>query len=416
MAKTIGILGSTGSIGTQALEVIRELNSRPETVANPHYAVKVLSCGANRELLLAQAREFGPEVLCTGRAEDAEWLRAELTAARGRGEGTPREVRVLYGDEGLVQAAATKTDITLTAIVGMRGLRPTLAAIAAGNDIALANKETLVAGGNIVMRAARDKGVRILPVDSEHSAVFQCLESSFASGRNAVEKLILTASGGPFRGYSRAQLEAVTPAEALNHPTWKMGGKITVDCATMMNKGLEVIEAAHLFELPPERIEVRVHPQSIVHSMVEFIDGSVLAQLGNPDMKVPIQLALTWPFRARSETKRLDLAEIGQLTFERPRTDAFPCLTLAYRALSEGGLLPAVLNGANEAAVELFLKDRLGFTGIPAVIEAAMNAFPSEEFAGADAAYEDKTSSGLRAVLAADNWAREFVRRSVICQ
>ena len=414
MARTIGILGSTGSIGTQTLEVIRELNSRPETMANPHYTVKVLTCGANRDLLLAQAREFRPEVLCTGKREDADWLREELAAARKRGEEIGPGVNILYGDEGLTQAAATKTDITVTAIVGMRGLRPTLAAIGAGNDIALANKETLVAGGSIVMRAAREKGVRILPVDSEHSAVFQCLESAFASGRNAVEKLILTASGGPFRSYTPAQLEAVTPAEALRHPTWKMGGKITVDCATMMNKGLEVIEAAHLFGLPPERIDVRVHPQSIVHSMVEFIDGSVMAQLGNPDMKVPIQLALTWPFRARSETKRLDLGEIGQLTFERPRTDAFPCLALAYRALGEGGVLPAVLNGANEAAVESFLKGRLGFTGIPAIIEAAMNAFPGDLPAGADNAAENNTAPELRAVLAADNWAREYVRRSIL--
>ncbi|MBR7062640.1 MAG: 1-deoxy-D-xylulose-5-phosphate reductoisomerase [Clostridia bacterium] len=414
MARTIGILGSTGSIGTQTLEVIRELNSRPETMANPHYTVKVLTCGANRELLLSQAREFRPEVLCTGKREDADWLREELAAARKRGEEIDPGVNILYGDEGLTQAAAMKTDITVTAIVGMRGLRPTLTAIGAGNDIALANKETLVAGGSIVMRAAREKGVRILPVDSEHSAVFQCLESAFASGRNAVEKLILTASGGPFRSYTPAQLEAVTPAEALRHPTWKMGGKITVDCATMMNKGLEVIEAAHLFGLPPERIDVRVHPQSIVHSMVEFIDGSVMAQLGNPDMKVPIQLALTWPFRARSETKRLDLAVIGQLTFERPRTDAFPCLALAYRALGEGGVLPAVLNGANEAAVESFLKGRLGFTGIPAIIEAAMNAFPGDLPAGADNAAENNTAPELRAVLAADNWAREYVRRSVL--
>ncbi len=393
-AKRLAILGSTGSIGTQTLDVVR---SHPEL-----FRVDALAANTSDEALERQIEEFHPAVAV---------LVDENAAARLR-ERYRGNTEILSGEAGLRTAATfDEVDTVVTSMVGFAGLAPTLAALKARKTIALANKETLVVAGELVTALAKEKGVSILPVDSEHCALFQCLQGE---RRDTVERLILTASGGPFRGKTTEELKSVTVADCLRHPTWSMGKKITVDSATLVNKGLEVIEAHWLYDVPYEKIEVAVHPQSIVHSMVEFIDGSVMAQLGNPDMKVPIQLALTWPFRARSETKRLDLAEIGQLTFERPRTDAFPCLALAYRALGEGGVLPAVLNGANEAAVESFLKGRLGFTGIPAIIEAAMNAFPGDLPAGADNAAENNTAPELRAVLAADNWAREYVRRSVL--
>ncbi len=402
MVRRIGILGSTGSIGTQTLEVIRELNASAGAAGGAEYRVCVLTCGSNRELLLKQILEFLPETVCIASGDDAKWLGRELTSAGG---GIASGAKILYGDDGLEEAASVPLDLLVTAIVGMRGLKPTVKAIRAGTDIALANKETLVAAGEAVMSLAAEMNVRILPVDSEHSAIFQCLESSFAGGRSSVDELILTASGGPFRTYSARELESVKPSDALRHPTWKMGGKITVDCATMMNKGLEVIEAMHLFGLPPEKIGVNVHPQSIVHSMVRFCDGSVIAQLGNPDMKVPIQLALTYPARRPSRTPVLDLTAIGSLTFEKPRTDVFPCLGTAYEAARRGGAYGAVLNGADEAAVELFLKGKIGFNAIPKAVEAAMEAYdgPARAEGGAD--------DGVRLAVEADRLARDYVRR-----
>ena len=397
--KRIGILGSTGSIGTQTLEVVRELNARPETQDNPHIQICALAAGRNVERIAQQAIEFQVPVICIERAEDVPALRTLLGN---------HQADILTGAEGLCTLSAMPMDLLVTAIVGMRGLKPTLTAIAQGTDIALANKETLVAAGTLVMAAAKEKGVKILPVDSEHSAVFQCLRSAGKGGDKETEKIILTASGGPFRSYTKEQLAGVTLEAALNHPTWKMGGKITVDCASMMNKGLEVIEAMHLFDVPVSQIDVVVHPQSIIHSMVMFRDGSVLAQLGNPDMKVPIQLALTDPYRTDSETRRLDLAEIGQLTFERPNKEVFPCLRLAYEAAAKGGTLPAVMNGANEQAVDFFLKKQMNFTDIPYIIERVMESHVS----GKGEAFLENPN--LEDILRCDAWAKEEVRR-LIC-
>ena len=389
--KKIGILGSTGSIGTQTLEVVRE---------NKDIEVLGLAAGNNIKLLEEQIREFRPKLVAVWTEEKAKELRENIKDL---------DVKVVSGMEGLIEVAVLDdTEILVTAIVGMRGLKPTLTAIAQGTDIALANKETLVAAGSLVMAAAQAKGVKILPVDSEHSAVFQCLRSAGKGGANETEKILLTASGGPFRGYTKEQLAGVTLEAALNHPTWKMGGKITVDCASMMNKGLEVIEAMHLFHVPVSQIDVVVHPQSIIHSMVMFRDGSVLAQLGNPDMKVPIQLAITDPYRTDSETRRLDLAEIGQLTFERPDIEVFPCLRLAYEAAAKGGTLPAVMNGANEQAVEFFLKKQMNFTDIPYTIERVMEAHVN----GQGEAFLENPD--LDDILRCDAWAKAEVRR-LIC-
>lgn len=396
--KRIGILGSTGSIGTQTLAVVRELNARPETEANPHIQICALSAGRNIERLARQAIEFDVPVLCIEREEDRQQLQTLLG---------DKQAEILVGGEGLCQLAAKPMDLLVTAIVGMRGLRPTLTAIGQGTHIALANKETLVAAGSIVMGAAREKGVKILPVDSEHSAVFQCLRSAGAGLSREIEQIILTASGGPFRGYTKEQLNAVTLEAALNHPTWKMGGKITVDCASMMNKGLEVIEAMHLFQVPVSKIDVVVHPQSIVHSMVMFQDGSVIAQMGNPDMKVPIQLAVTDPYRAKSETTRLNLAEIGKLTFEKPDMEVFPCLRLAYEAAGQGGTLPAVMNGANEQAVEFFLRRQMKFADIPYIIEQVMRM----HMQGNGEAFVAEPT--LEDILRCDAWAKAEVRRLV---
>ncbi len=396
--KRIGILGATGSIGTQTLAVVRALNGRPESEGNPHIEVCALAAGRNIALLAEQAIEFQVPVLAISNEADVSALRRLLG---------DHQAEILVGADGLCDLAGRPMDLLVTAIVGMRGLKPTLTAIEQGTDIALANKETLVAAGDLVMDAARKHGVQILPVDSEHSAVFQCLRSCGKGGAKETEKIILTASGGPFRGYTKDQLAGVTLEAALNHPTWKMGGKITVDCASMMNKGLEVIEAMHLFQVPVSQIEVVVHPQSIVHSMVMFQDGSVLAQLGNPDMKVPIQLAITDPYRAISETRRLDLAEIGKLTFERPDLDVFPCLRLAYHAAAVGGTLPAVMNGANEQAVDFFLKKQMKFTDIPYIIEQVMLRHEQ----GSGEAWLQNPN--LENILGCDAWAKAEVRRLV---
>jgi 1-deoxy-D-xylulose-5-phosphate reductoisomerase len=424
MVKTIGILGSTGSIGTQTLSVIRELNSAPESPSNPHYKVSMLSCGRNVDLFLRQIAEFRPETVCVSDNDAAARLKEMLEAGGVDLDGVDGEGRVhfampriLWGDEGLEEAAGGGYDLLLTAVTGMRGLKPTVRAIEAGTDIALANKETLVAGGELVMRKAKEKGVEILPVDSEHSAVFQCLKSAFKGGYASVAKIILTASGGPFRSLEKGKFEEITAAMALDHPTWKMGRKITVDCATMMNKGLEVIEAMHLFGMTPDRIDVLVHPESIVHSMVEFTDGSVAAQLGLPDMKTPIRLALTYPYRGCSPDRRLDLSETARLTFEKPRFDVFRCLGLAYEAARTGGTLPAVMNGADEVIVEEFLRGKVRFTQIPEIIEKTMEAHmsPGSGLGGGPGGAFVKEPD-IQAVLQADGRAREYVRRIINCQ
>jgi len=346
--KKITILGSTGSIGTQSLEVIR---NNPE-----RFRVEALTCGANAELLSEQIKEFRPALAVTGSEADALRLSKEFPGTE-----------FAWGREGLIAAAEGGCDMVLNSLMGMRGLEPTYHAIKAGKDIALANKETLVAGGQLVMDAVAEHGVKMLPVDSEHSAIFQCLEGN--EGR-PVKKILLTASGGPFRGYSLEELEKVTLEQALKHPKWTMGAKITIDSATMMNKGLEVIEAKWLFGVEADDIQILVHPQSIVHSAVEFMDTSVIAQLGVPDMKIPISLALGYPDRLASNDPSLDFFGQGaNLTFEKPDPEVFKCIRLAYDAIKAGGSYPAALNGANEVLVDLFLKKQIRFIDIQNTLE-----------------------------------------------
>lgn len=396
----IAILGSTGSIGTQTIQVVRELNSRKETDSNPHIRIIALAAGSNVEVLAKQAVEFDVKILSVKSDEDA--IKLEKCLARLKPGYRPE---IYYGADGLLKVATAEVTILVTAIVGMIGLKPTLAAIKKGINIALANKETLVAAGEIVMNAAKESNVKILPVDSEHSAIFQALNGMNEKDCNAVKKIILTASGGPFRGRSYDSLENVTLTETLCHPTWNMGSKITVDSATLMNKGLEVIEAMHLFAVSPNEIEVVVHPQSIIHSAVMYKDGSVIAQMGNPDMKVPIQLALTYPYRADSDTKILNLPEIGKLTFEKPDTDAFPCLAHAFRAAGIGGTLPAIMNGANEAVVGLFLENKIKFNDIQYYVSKAMEAHMTSH----ECPFESHPS--LEKIIEADKWARNFVKK-----
>ncbi|MBE6031652.1 MAG: 1-deoxy-D-xylulose-5-phosphate reductoisomerase [Clostridiales bacterium] len=349
--KKITILGSTGSIGTQALDIIEKNPDR--------FQVEILTCGRNIELLKVQARQFQPRALCVESPEDALALQKEFPG-----------MEVLWGTEGLKTLAKEgDSDLVLNSLVGIAGLEPTCAAIDAGKDIALANKETLVAGGKLVMDKVKAAGVRLLPVDSEHSAIFQCLEGN---ENREVENIYLTASGGPFRGYSLEQLEQVTVEQALRHPNWSMGAKVTIDSASMMNKGLEVMEACWLFNLPPEKVRVLVHPQSIVHSMVQFKDHSVLAQLGLPDMRIPISLALGWPDRIPNSDEGIDFISLGSLTFEGVDRKVFKCLDLAYKAMEAGDSYPVVLNGANEALVAKFLKKEIGFTDIGHIIEREM--------------------------------------------
>lgn len=350
----IAILGSTGSIGRSSLDVIDGLSDR--------FRVTCLTAYRNTDLLLEQIHRFRPRAVVLGTEEAAARVRSDIKTT----------TEVLSGDDGLLEIVTRNdVDLVISALVGFAGLQPTLKAIAAGKDIALANKETLVVGGEMVMKTAREHNVRILPIDSEHSAILQCLQGE---DLRSVERLILTASGGPFLHVDRTEFGQITPSRALRHPTWKMGHKITIDSATLMNKGLEVIEAHWLFGLPPERIEVVVHPQSIIHSMVEFMDGSIKAQLGVPDMKLPIQYALTYPERPATSFTRLDFAQLAQMTFLPPDTEKFPSLALAYRALHSGGTMPAVLNAANEIAVHLFLERRIPFTAIPSLIAGAMDS------------------------------------------
>ena len=349
--KEIVLLGSTGSIGTQVLEVVKLHNIR----------VRALSAGSNVKLLEEQAREFLPEYVCI--ADESKY--SELKNALA-----DTSIKVLCGKNGLCEPAAISCDSVVNAIVGMTGFVPTLTAIRAGNNVALANKETLVVGGEIITAAAKEKGVQLLPIDSEHSAIFQCLMGSMG---NKPRKIILTASGGPFRGYTAEQMKTVTKAQALKHPNWSMGSKITIDSATMMNKGLELIEAVWLFGVTPEQVEIVVHPQSILHSAVEFEDGSVIGQLGMPDMRIPIQLALTYPKRYNSPAKPLSLTDIGSLTFEKPDDEAFPCIGLAKKALKKGGNMPCIMNRANEIAVGQFLEDKIRFCEIAEKIQKAMD-------------------------------------------
>lgn len=381
--KTLSILGSTGSIGTQALKVVRELNRAGRT----QFRVAVLAAHHNVELLEQQAREFFPEAVAVYDLAAAADLRIRLR---------DMDVKVLEGIDGLCEAAAWEgVDITLNSVVGMVGLRPTLAAIKARKTLALANKETLVAGGALVMEAAKQNGVDILPVDSEHSAIFQCLQGN---NKGELRRILLTASGGPFFGRTREELENVTPEQALAHPNWSMGAKVSIDSATMMNKGLEVMEARWLFDVLPDKIQVVVHRESIVHSMVEYDDRSVIAQLGVPDMCLPIQYALTYLERLPSPVGELDLFAVQSLSFYPPDLNAFPCLDIAIRALKRGGLAPAAVNGANEEAVSAFLHGRLGFMQIPELCAQAMERQP------------DQPADSVEDVLEADIAAREFVK------
>ena len=382
MVKCVSILGSTGSIGRQSLDIIGRL---------PEIRVAALSAGSDVERMAAQCRRFRPELAVMATQEAASRLSEAISDL-----GIP----VAWGEEGLIRAATMeKADCVITAVVGMVGLKPTLAAIRAGKRIGLANKETLVCAGELVMAEAEKYGVEIVPVDSEHSAIFQCLMGN--RSKEQIRRLILTCSGGPFFGMDEEQLKSVTKADALKHPNWKMGAKITVDCATLMNKGLEVIEAMRLYGLPAEQVDVVIHRQSIVHSMVEFVDGAVMAQLGTPDMRLPIQLALTYPDRAECPVDRLDLLTCGDLTFRKPDTQRFPCLALAYECAKRGGTACPAMNGANEEAVALFLADKIGFYDIYRLVSNAVEAVPFVE------------NPTLEQILEADRLARKAVSQGL---
>lgn len=373
--KRISILGSTGSIGTQTLDVV---NLHPD-----RFAVVALAAGNNVDLLVEQVRRFKPKLVSLESKASADKVKSFL----------PPEVKVVYGDEGLIAAAThPEADLVVTAVVGSRGLTPTLAAMEAGKDIGFANKETLVTAGHLVMQKAQEKGVRLLPIDSEHSAIFQCLQGE---RRDDLKAIILTSSGGSFRDLDRAQLEQVTVSDALRHPTWSMGAKITIDSATMMNKGFEVIEAHWLFSIPYDAIQVLIHPESIIHSMIEFVDHSIIAQLGSPDMRVPIQYALTYPERLHNDTPSLSLAEIGSLQFRKADFERYPCLQMAYECGKQGGTLPTVLNAANEIAVERFLQGEIPFLSIERMIYHALEK------------HTNIALPSLEEILFADAWARE---------
>ena len=375
--KELVILGSTGSIGTQSLEVARRQG----------YSVSGLVAGSNTDLLEIQAREWKPKTVAVFNKEKAKDLKIKLADT---------DIKVLSGDEGVCEVAGGKGDTVINAIVGIAGLKPTLSAIESGKTIALANKETLVTGGEIVKKKAKEKDVAILPVDSEHSAIFQSLQGA---PMGSLKKIMLTASGGPFFGKTKKDLQNVTVNEALNHPNWSMGAKITIDSATLMNKGLEVIEAVHLFDISAENIEVLVHRQSIVHSGVELSDGAVIAQLGTPDMRLPIQYALTYPERSDYAFETLDLFKAGTLTFEKPDTDTFRCLPLCIKAINEGGIAPTVVNGANEEAVKLFLEGKIKFLQIADLVEKAFTSV------------DNKKDFSLEDIFHADETARAIIRK-----
>ncbi len=373
--KPLSILGSTGSIGVSTLEIVAAYPDRFRVVA--------MSAGRNLELFAEQIRQFKPQIAAIASQDDVPRLKGLCAGI---------DVAILGGVEGLIAAAtANETEMVVAAIVGAAGLAPTAAAVRAGKDIALANKETLVTAGHLFMEMVAQYGVKLYPVDSEHSAVFQSIEGHRSED---IEKIILTASGGPFRNTPTEQLVNVTVKDALNHPNWSMGRKITIDSATMMNKGLEVIEARWLFDAPVEKIEVNIHPQSIIHSMVEYVDGCVIAQLGTPDMKAPIAYALSYPERIATGVKPLDLTSLSGLTFFKPDLEKFRCLALAYRAINEGESMPAVMNAANEIAVDAFLEGRIGFTQIADLIERTMDAHQAHDL------------KSIEEVLEADAWGR----------
>jgi len=380
--KQIGILGSTGSIGTQTLEVVRNLGD-----------IKVLGLSGNQniELLEEQIYEFHPQIVAVMDEEKAKQLQERVKAT---------DTKILFGMEGLVAVATMKEiDTVVTSVVGNVGLLPTFEAIKAKKDIALANKETLVSAGALVMNLAKENDVTIYPVDSEHSAIFQALQGN---KENEIRRILLTASGGPFRGKTKEELEKVTVGDALKHPNWNMGRKISIDSATLMNKGLEVMEAKWLFGVDVSQIQVVVHPQSVVHSAVEYMDGSVLAQMGEPDMRVPIQYALTYPKRVTNPFPKLDIFQHRNLTFEEPNRENFHCLSLAYEAMEIGGTMPTVLNGANEIAVERFLNGEITFLQISVLIEKTMKA------------YTVKYEYTLEDLLLADQWAKEFAKNMIL--
>ncbi|OPH61965.1 1-deoxy-D-xylulose-5-phosphate reductoisomerase [Paenibacillus ferrarius] len=366
--KRIAILGSTGSIGTQTLDIVAH--------APEQFQIEALSGGYNSQLLIEQIHKFHPKVVSVATKELAEKVSSQVSSA----------TKVLYGQEGLLEvAASTDADFVVTAVVGSQGLKPTMAAIEAGKHIGLANKETLVSAGHIVTDAARRRGVALLPIDSEHSAIFQCLNGE---NRKQIAQITLTASGGSFRDRSRADLEGVTVEQALQHPNWSMGAKITIDSATMVNKGLEVIEAHWLFGLSYDQINVLIHPESVIHSYVEFVDNSVIAQLGNPDMRVPIQYALTYPDRYPTPTKKLDLAAIGKLHFREMDFERFPCLRMAFESGKQGGTTPTVYNAANEIAVARFLNGEITFLQIEQIIETVLQKHDSIPTPSLDAIHE----------------------------
>jgi len=373
----IAILGATGSIGTQTLDVVRATLPNAEVVA--------LTGHSNIKALAKLANEFKPKIICVPDSDSAMQIKSILTT----------RCEIVTGTSGLINCAAQSgADIVVNALVGQVGLTPTLAAINAGKDVALANKETLVTAGQLIMELAREKNVRITPIDSEHSAIWQCLQGN---EDNEIEKIILTASGGPFRTRPQEKIVTATASDALRHPNWSMGAKITVDSATLMNKGLELIEAMWLFDQPVDGIEILIHPQSIIHSMVQFTDGSVMAQMGLPDMRLPILYALCAPKRVKTDFPRLDFLTCGSLTFEKPDTERFPCLALAIHAAKTGGTLPAVMNTINEWAVGQFLQDKIGFYDISGLIDQAF------------AAYTVKPLVSIEDVIAAENWANEFI-------
>ena len=372
--KRIVILGSTGSIGTQTLDVIEKHRD--------DFEVKALTCGRNIELFREQLRKFKPSFAVTELESDAAKLKEEF-----------KDIEFSYGPEGLIEAVDAPSDLVVNALMGMRGLPPTYRACENGVDIAFANKETLVAGGEIIIPLAKKNNVKLLPVDSEHSAIFQSLEGN---RERKVKKILLTASGGPFRGFTREELKNVTLEKALKHPKWNMGRKITIDSATMMNKGLEVIEAKWLFDVEAKDIEIVVHPESVLHSAVEFTDNSVIGQMGVPDMRIPISLALGYPDRLESGAKELNLFEIGKLTFMKPDREVFGCIDIAYDAIEKGNIFPAVMNGANEVLVDLFLNEKIGFLDIERILkEVLSNTKPIKEMT-------------LEGILEADRKAREM--------
>ena len=376
MEYNISILGSTGSIGTQTLDIVRE---------NPDIKVRAMSAHKNIELLEKQAREFSPDFVSVTDIDCAKTLKTRLSDTN---------IKVLSGKDGLIETAvANGADTVVTAVVGISGLLPTIEAIKAGKNIALANKETLVTGGHIVTRLAKEYNVKLLPVDSEHSAIFQSLQGM--KDKKELKKILLTASGGPFFEKTRDELINVKAEDALKHPNWDMGAKVTIDSSTLVNKGLEVMEARWLFDVDIDDIEVWVHRQSVVHSMVEFVDNAVIAQLGTPDMRLPIQYAITYPYRKPMKNNRLDFLKYPNLTFQKPDTDTFFALSLAYRAGREGGILPTVFNSSDEAAVELFLKGKIGYLDIADCIQYAMDSAPKVENASIDDIFE------------ADKFARE---------